>query len=188
VVRQIFARVRWLKPPGPNAMAGVTMRMGFDNYPSLGAYVGLGVDNVNFNGRFHQSTRHNGVDWPGAKPLAWNDPCKPVHVKMVRRGSSLVSYASPDGETWQRIGAMTIARLDYPVVLVGFFTSSGELENTATAIFDQVEISPADIADADLPDAQEGQGKAGQAVRERPDKRERSERKKSPAQTASPAP
>jgi len=66
----------------------------------------------------------------------------PYWVKVVRSGSALSSYSSPDGVTWNQVGSnQTIIMA--PNVYIGLAVSSNDNTKLATATFDNVSISSA---------------------------------------------
>ena len=64
-------------------------------------------------------------------------------MKLVRSGSTLSSYASPDGVNWTLVGSQTVNMM--PNVYIGLVVASGtDSPSLSTATFDNVSVnSPA---------------------------------------------
>ena len=74
------------------------------------------------------------VSTPGSQSTA------PRWVKLVRAGSVITGYESPDGVTWTMVGSDTFVM--GPSVLIGLAVSSHVNGVTATVTFDNVTITP----------------------------------------------
>ncbi|HSI37100.1 MAG TPA: hypothetical protein VK986_26165, partial [Tepidisphaeraceae bacterium] len=60
-------------------------------------------------------------------------------VKLVRHGSRVHAYTSPDGKTWDLIGSDRFET--GPTVFVGLVAASKDKDRPATAVFDHVEVT-----------------------------------------------
>jgi hypothetical protein len=70
----------------------------------------------------------------------------PYWLKLVRRGNEITGYESLDGETWVRVGKITLA---FPEEMVaGLAVSSHKKDVLTKAVFDHVKVSllPTDAA------------------------------------------
>jgi hypothetical protein len=65
----------------------------------------------------------------------------PYWVKVVRSGSTLSGYSSPDGVTWTQVGASQTITMGQNVY-IGLGVSSGSTSSPATATFDNVAHTP----------------------------------------------
>jgi hypothetical protein len=63
----------------------------------------------------------------------------PYWVRLERRGSQVTASQSGDGLTWETIGTMTISR---PTIFVGLAVASGDVNQLATGVLDNVFIGP----------------------------------------------
>jgi hypothetical protein len=59
-------------------------------------------------------------------------------VRLVRSGTTITAYASPDGSTWSEVGATTITFTD--PVTAGLFVCSHSAGQLGTATFDNVSV------------------------------------------------
>jgi uncharacterized protein (DUF2141 family) len=67
----------------------------------------------------------------------------PYWVKLVRAGSLITGYASPDGTTWTPVGSDTFTIGS--TILIGLGVSSHVAGTSATATFDNVTVTPASL-------------------------------------------
>jgi uncharacterized protein (DUF2141 family) len=67
----------------------------------------------------------------------------PYWVKLVRAGSLVRGYASPDGTTWTQVGSDTFTIGS--TILIGLGVSSHVAGTNATATFDNVTVTPASL-------------------------------------------
>ncbi|MBB5039016.1 lectin-like domain-containing protein [Prosthecobacter dejongeii] len=61
-------------------------------------------------------------------------------IRLVRAGNLLTGYASADGSTWTLVSSVTLSSLPSQVFM-GLAATSGRLNETTTAVFDQVQIT-----------------------------------------------
>jgi hypothetical protein len=67
----------------------------------------------------------------------------PYWIKLVRSGDWIGGYASADGTNWSLVDWQTISNLSEQVY-IGLAVSAGSARGTAAALFDEVDIGPAD--------------------------------------------
>jgi hypothetical protein len=65
----------------------------------------------------------------------------PYWVKVVRSGSTLSGYSSPDGATWTQVGTSQTITMGQNVY-IGLAVTSGSTSSLATATFDNVARTP----------------------------------------------
>jgi hypothetical protein len=130
----IVARVVSM-PAGTGAEAGVMIRETLQP----GAINGATVDNVPSGAyvAFNVRTVTNGST---SQPNAVGSTTPPYWVELVRSGSTLSSYASPDGVNWTLIANQTVNMAQN--VYVGLVVNSGtNPASLATATFNNVAVS-----------------------------------------------
>ncbi|MFZ1156261.1 MAG: Ig-like domain-containing protein, partial [Candidatus Sulfotelmatobacter sp.] len=120
-------------PVGEGASAGVMIRQTLDSASANGAT----VDFVDYGGvvEFNARTAEGG----STSQLALGGTTPPYWVELVRSGSTLSSYASPDGVNWTLVGNQTVNMAEN--VYVGLVSNSGNTYSLATATFDNVSVS-----------------------------------------------
>ena len=121
-------------PTGTGALAGVMIRQVLDPGSASAATEDYSPGGfvVEFNLRTAEGasiTSGGGVG--GATPPYW--------IELVRSGSTLSSYLSPDGTNWTLIGNQTVEMT--PNIYVGLAVNSGSTASLATATFDNVSVS-----------------------------------------------
>src|ERR1700683_3477590 len=77
----------------------------------------------------------------GTRQLALGGTTPPYWVELVRSGSTLSSYASPDGVNWTLVGNQTVNMAEN--VYIGLVVNSGNTSSLTTATFDNVSVSSA---------------------------------------------
>ncbi|HSI33595.1 MAG TPA: PA14 domain-containing protein, partial [Tepidisphaeraceae bacterium] len=132
---QIVARIASLTPRDPNAdaMAGITIR---ENLKSRCKHASLlwGVPANDPVVSFVRRQDH----W--MNPVQTERNAETPHwVKLVRHGSRVHAYTSPDGKTWDLIGSDRFET--GPTVFVGLTAASKDKDRPATAVFDHVEVT-----------------------------------------------
>ncbi len=129
----IVARVASM-PSGTSAVAGVMIRETLDE----GSVNGNVMDKVpygSYSQYYARTTAGGTASYVGT--AAGTMP--PYWLRMVRSGSTLSSYASPDGVNWTLVGNQTVSMATN--VYVGLVVSSGDASSLATATFDNVSVS-----------------------------------------------
>ena len=116
------------------AEAGVMIRQTLDQ----GAANGATVDNVP-SGAYVAFNVRTVEDGTTSQPGAIGGTTPPYWVELVRSGTTLSSYASPDGVNWTLVGNQTLDLA--PNVDVGLMVSSGNASSMATATFDNVSVT-----------------------------------------------
>jgi RHS repeat-associated protein len=121
-------------PSGTGATAGVMIRQSMDPESPNGATVDSSPGSfvVEFNLRTAEGANTS-------EPGAISVPTPPYWVELVRSGSTLSSYASPDGVNWTLVGNQTVSMT--PNVDVGLVVNSGNTSSLATATFANVSAS-----------------------------------------------
>lgn len=140
----IIARVAALEPRHARAAAGVMVKQGTTSgapYAALGVTARHGVHlRANYTTDVAGDTRVLAPRW----------------LKLVRAGTRVTGYESADGETWRRVGTVTVPGLP-ATVEIGLFvmspprvtverqagsTSVGEHATDSSATFDSVRLAP----------------------------------------------
>jgi RHS repeat-associated protein len=121
-------------PVGLGASAGVMIRETLDPASANGAT----VDFVVYSGVIEFNVR-TAEGESTSQPDSIGGTTPPYWVELVRSGSTLSSYASPDGVNWTLVGNQTVNMT--PNVYVGLVANSGNTSSLATATFDNVSVS-----------------------------------------------
>lgn len=133
---EIRARVRAFGNTNPWAKAGVMIRenlsaasrhaMAFITPPAAG----------NGFGMVARQTQGASSDYVGGPAL---NPVPDNWVRLVRAGNNLTGYVSNDGLSWTSLGSIVLSDLSQQVY-IGLAATSGQLYESTTAVFDQVQI------------------------------------------------
>src|SRR5262249_4442217 len=86
---------------------------------------------------FQRRVATGGVTTHTAGPLA----AAPYWLKLVRSGSTLTGYSSPDGVNWTLVGSDTVAMA--AAVVIGLPVASHDVNRPGPANFDNVSITAA---------------------------------------------
>ena len=128
---QIVARLAGMQNTNSFAKAGLMLRT---SVAANSAHVIIDVNptgNIEFMTR---STTGGSTSWlTGATQAA------PVWLKLVRAGSTVTGYMSPDGNTWTQVGQTTIT---FPTTVdAGMIVNSHDTSTLNTSTFDSVSIT-----------------------------------------------
>jgi hypothetical protein len=128
----ITARVRSIENTHALAKAGVMIRSGHDpGAPHVSLFVtpGGGV-RLEYRPSLHAESAR----------FASRAGTAPEWIRLTRNGNVFTAWASNDGATWNRVGAITVALPE--VTLFGLAVTSHDPGTLATAVFDDVVIRP----------------------------------------------
>jgi hypothetical protein len=130
---QIVARVQNIQNTNTHAKAGIMFR----ESPTAGsATVMLDVEpsgSIEFMAR---GTSGGSMSW-----LAGANDAAPVWLGLVRTGSTITGYVSPDGSSWTQVGSTTVSFST--TANVGLVVSSHSTSQLNTSTFDQVAVTAA---------------------------------------------
>lgn len=132
---QIVALVGAMQGGGNWARAGVMIRETLDP----GARHAMIAVTLNKGVYFQWRSTANGESRQNPDP----DTAAPYWIKLVRSDDWIGGYASADGTNWSLVGWQTISNLS-DQVYVGLAVSSGSTQGSTAALFDKVNIGPAD--------------------------------------------
>jgi len=135
---QIVARIASHDGPGMTAPAGLMIRDSL-NSASKNAMISLSSDGA----LTFQS--HSDVSGTTSSSVVTNGAGAPYWIKLVRSGSTVTGYHSPDGWNWVSAGSATVALNN--MAYVGLAVSSKNNGQLGVAEFDQVSVG----AIADIP-------------------------------------
>ncbi|WP_335986014.1 PQQ-dependent sugar dehydrogenase [Glycomyces sp. MUSA5-2] len=123
---EIIARVASLEDTNDWAKAGVMIKSAAEEGSPYAAAMATAAEGVHFQTGFDTD-----VDGP--------DTAAPVWLRLVRDGSQVTAYHSPDGLAWEPFAAATLAG----PATVGLFVTSHDGSASNTAVFDSIAISDA---------------------------------------------
>jgi RHS repeat-associated protein len=125
---QIIARVTSQTNTSSYAKAGLMIKASTtsgSNYATALVSPGGGF-------RFESNFNYDAGGSSNSFPNSW--------LKLVRNGSTITGYSSPDGTTWTQIGSQTVSLPQ--TALIGLYTSSVNSSQLGTATFDNVAVAP----------------------------------------------
>jgi len=129
----IVARVATIQNVNAWTKAGVMMR-GSTSASSAQAFMLVASSSAK-GAPFQRRTADAAASVSTSGPLV----TAPYWVKLVRAGSVITGYASPDGTTWTQVGTDSFAMGS--TILVGLAVSSHVAGTNATATFDNVSVT-----------------------------------------------
>lgn len=132
---QVVAEVNSQQNTNPWAKAGVMIRNTRDAASSYGLVAVTPGNGDVFQWRTSKGASASSASGPGGDN--W--------VKVVRSGSTLTGFASPDGQTWTQIGSASISDLGNNV-LVGLAVTAHDNSQTSTATFSNVSTTQSNAA------------------------------------------
>jgi glucose/arabinose dehydrogenase/regulation of enolase protein 1 (concanavalin A-like superfamily) len=120
---EIIARVVSLEDTNDWAKAGVMVKTAPEEGADYAAVMATAAEGVHFQTGFDTD-----VDGP--------DTAAPVWLRLVREGSQVTAYHSPDGLAWEPFASTTLAG---PATF-GLFATSHDGSEAGTAVFDSVAV------------------------------------------------
>ncbi|MQM25337.1 PQQ-dependent sugar dehydrogenase [Glycomyces albidus] len=123
---EIIARVASLDGANDWAKAGVMVKAAAEEGADYAAAMATAAEGVHFQTGFDTD-----VDGPVSDAPVW--------LRLVREGSRVTAYHSPDGLAWEPFASAVLAG----PATVGLFVTSHDGSATATAVFDSVSITDA---------------------------------------------
>jgi subtilisin family serine protease len=128
---QIVARVTGVENTNPFAKAGVMLR---ETAAAGAAHVIL---DVRPDGSLELMTRQS-PDGPTAF-VNGTTQAPPAWLKLVRTGSTVTGFASPDGTSWTTVGTTSVTMSS--TAFVGLIVTSHDTTRTNTSMFDSVAVT-----------------------------------------------
>jgi RHS repeat-associated protein len=125
---QVIARVKSQTDTFEWAKAGIFVK---ENAEGLSQYANIHTtpgNGVRFQHGFDTDVDAGSYTFPNA----W--------LKLVRKGSTVTSYKSADGQAWTQAGQTTLSTLPQ-TILIGLFVTSVDTATVGTATFDNVSVS-----------------------------------------------
>ena len=129
----LTARVTGAQNTGSNAVAGVMIRNAIGG-GSLDVF--MAFDSGTTNSLFESRTTAGSMAVSSTGPGSLNTP---LWIRLVRVGSTITGYTSPDGSTWTQRGSVSVAM--EPVVYAGLAVGSDASALLNTATFDNVTVT-----------------------------------------------
>jgi regulation of enolase protein 1 (concanavalin A-like superfamily) len=128
----ISARVDSVTTADPGSKAGVMIRASLDSSAAYGFAFASAAEGVAYRHRARSYGQSYTTAGPASAPPQW--------VRLMRSGSRITAYSSPDGSTWAVIGRSTVALGD--TVYVGLAITSRDATTSTTALVSDVNVLP----------------------------------------------
>ncbi|MBU5593781.1 hypothetical protein KQI76_01240 [Amphibacillus sp. MSJ-3] len=164
---EFIAKINSITPVDNNAIAGIAIRSSLekDAATAILSTSLIKADRIesktpytiNLSSRLADGEKIETLDnisYPDEKLPSLLSTEIPYWLKLVRDGNEVTGYASPDGETWTKVGEKTI---DFDEnVYVGFAVdaakNTNEIDNYNTAVFSDISTTMAKVDDIDEPE------------------------------------